>query len=115
MNLDQIKVIATQIGDAMGMPINPANVGQLNLKINRLTLMLAAACHASAAAERLLTYKEYVVRQSKAYQTAPAAQRAWILKKETRLETFYTSLTAKQYAALLKVLAGLTAILSTVS
>jgi len=109
--MTQLKTITTQIGEALSSSIDPLNPAQITFKINKLTLMLAASCHAVAWAERLYSRRIQQLTESKAWANVSATDKKALFAGYCRDEAYYVTLTERQNKALIHALEALKAMM----
>jgi len=108
--LDELKTITAQTGDALGMPVDPADIADVIGKINLLIMLLGVSCHAVALAERLYNHKMFYLSEKVNSKPLTATDKKLIMVGLARVEAYYVTLTERQNKAIIHSLDALKAI-----
>jgi hypothetical protein len=109
--MSDLKTITTQISEALSSSIDPLNTAQVTFKINKLTLMLAASCHAVAWAERIYSRRMQQLTEDKTWANLSATDKKAIFAGYCRDEAYYLTLTERQNKAIIHALEALKAMM----
>ena len=99
-NLDNLKKICQQIGEALALSIDQTNPDEILGKLNSLSSLLATSSHAVALAEMIYSERLMQLTEETQYAKLSATDKKMIFAGRAKHEIYYVTLTERQNKSL---------------